>query len=290
MAPPSAAGSASPAAQSIGYSPQGAWSFPDGTVFIKHFDMVVDETTGERRRLETRFLVRQKGGGVYGVSYRWRGEGHEADLVSTGQNDRIRVTAADGSVREQSWYFPSPMDCLVCHNTNAGDVLGVNARQLNRPATDAATGETDNQLRTWSRLGLFGAPLDDAAIAAAPALVPLDDPHASLEVRARSYLDANCAQCHRPNGAAGYFDARYDTPLAEQGLVDGRLAKIFGDERARVVCPGDLEHSALYQRMHVTGELQMPPLAKNVVDETATGVLGQWIQSLQPPTASAGGQ
>ncbi len=188
-----------PTDKQIKFTPTGSWSFPDGTVFMKHFDLVIDETTGERRRLETRFLVRQEGGGVYGVTYKWRRDKSEADMVSQPQTEKIQIKTADG-VREQTWYFPSPMDCLVCHNTNGGDVLGVNARQLNGdfkyPARDSASADdcvTDNQLRTWNHLGLFNSPLDESSLSTIPALVRVDDKTASLEARARSYLDANCA-------------------------------------------------------------------------------------------------
>src|SRR5206468_6912484 len=51
------------------------------------------------------------------------------------------------------WYYPSQQECLSCHTTSAGSVLGVNTRQLNRNFTYSATGRTDNQLRTWNHLG-----------------------------------------------------------------------------------------------------------------------------------------
>jgi uncharacterized repeat protein (TIGR03806 family) len=270
-----------PQNERIGFCSTGPWTFPAGTVFMKHFELVVNEVTGAKRRLETRFLVRQAGGGVYGVTYKWRRDGSEADLVATPQTEKIEITSATG-VRSQTWYYPAPIDCLVCHNSNAGDVLGVNCRQLNRSLQYAESGVNDNQLRTWNHLGMFNSALEENTLNQLPAMVRVDDGSATLEARAKSYLDANCAQCHRPNGAAGYFDARFDTPLQEQGLIDGRLAKPMDMPEARVVCPGDISKSALYQRASITGAFQMPPLARNVVDEEALAVLGKWIDQIAP--------
>jgi hypothetical protein len=67
--------SAAPSNPAVSFAPVGEWVFPDGTVFVKHFELVVNESTGARRRLETRVLVRDAVGGVYGRTYRWRPDG-----------------------------------------------------------------------------------------------------------------------------------------------------------------------------------------------------------------------
>ena len=172
--------------------------------------------------------------------------------------------------------FPTRRSSDLRH---AGSVLGVNARQLNGPFTYTATGVTDNQLRTWNHMGLFN-PQDETSLTNAPRLARMDDPKYSLEYRVRSYLDANCAQCHRPNSVAGYFDARFSTPLDEQRLIDGPLADTLGDPDARIVRPGELFHSVLYERIDRVGNLQMPPLARNLVNTNAVNAVAEWINSL----------
>jgi uncharacterized repeat protein (TIGR03806 family) len=268
-----------PGNEKIAFSASDSFSFPAGTVFIKNFDLTVNETNGTSRHLETRFLVRKAKGGVYGITYKWRDDGTDADLLSTALTENIAVTNATG-VRTQAWYYPGPLDCLICHNPNAGSVLGVTARQLNGPFTYPSTGITDNQLRTWNHLGLFTTTRDEASLTNVPRLVRVDDTNYPSEYRVRSYLDANCAQCHRPNGVPGYFDARFSTPLAGQRVVDGPLANTLGDANARVVKPRDLSKSVLYARINRLGTLQMPPLARNVVNTNAVNVVGEWINHL----------
>ena len=165
-----------------------------------------------------RLLVCDKDGGVYGASYKWRADDSDAELVKEGRVEPAVITTATGT-RTQNWYYPGPEDCRKCHTPSAGGVLGVNTRQLNRDYT-YPSGVTDNQVRAWNHVGLFDHAPAEQTIPNLTRLVPLDDPLGSLGDRARSFLDVNCAYCHRPGGAAADFDARFDTPLARQLLIN----------------------------------------------------------------------
>lgn len=270
----------------IKFSPTDEWAFPRGTVFVKTFELPTDETNpSAKRRLETRLLVCDATGGVYGVTYKWRADNSDADLLSTNLTEPIPIRTATG-VRTQMWYYPSRQDCLSCHAANAGLVLGVKARQLNREFA-FPSGVTDNELRAWNHIGLFDTNLDEADLKHIPTLASTDDTARTIEDRARSYLDANCAQCHRPKGTVAYFDARYSTPLAEQQLIDG---PVLIDERIdspRIIAPNDPWRSLLYMRANSTEAFKMPPLARNTIDQKGMNLLRQWIESLPGPPVLA---
>jgi uncharacterized repeat protein (TIGR03806 family) len=268
--------------EKIKFAPTGEWIFPRGTVFVKTFELATNELNPNlKRRLETRLLVCDSAGGVYGVTYKWRADNSDADLLETNLTETISIQTAAG-LRTQQWYYPSRADCLVCHTANAGLVLGVKTRQLNRDYT-YPSGVTDNELRAWNHVGLFDTNLDDAEMKNFPRLANAADTSRSLEDRARSYLDANCAQCHRPRGTVAYFDARYDTPLPQQNLIQGR---VLIDERidgARVIAPNDIWRSILYMRTDTTEPFKMPVVARNTIDVAGMNLLRQWIESLPGP-------
>jgi uncharacterized repeat protein (TIGR03806 family) len=275
------------AAELIQFHPTGEWTFPSGTVFVKHFELTVNEVTGERRRLETRLLVRTPGSGVYGVTYKWRPDASNAELLTSGLDEEIEVVTAEG-VRTQTWRYPSSVQCLTCHNASAGHVLGLKTRQLNHPFLYPRSGVTDNQLRSLNHLGLFAPQLDEGEISGYDRLVAIGDQTAGLEHRVRSYLDVNCALCHRPGNVQAYFDARFSTPLAAQGLIDGAVGNPLGIDNAAVVRPQDIWRSVLHIRVASAEEgTRMPPLARNLPDAEALAVIGEWINSLPGTPALA---
>ena len=285
----------------IRYSPTGDWVFPRGTVFVKTFELPTDAATPAlKRRLETRLLVCDSNGGVYGVVYKWRPDNSDADLLGTdpneekGRTEEISIENGNGESSKQTWYSPSRRDCLACHNAKTSGVLGVKARQMNRSFT-YPSGVTDNQLRAWNHAGLLTPKLSDAELAKVPTLAAADDATRSLEDRTRSYLDANCAQCHRPGGTVAYFDTRYDTPLEKQELVNGPVLIDQGIDRPRAISPHDIWRSIIFMRVNTVDDIKMPPIARETIDRAGVKLLQDWITSLpgrpvlDPPTMSPQG-
>jgi uncharacterized repeat protein (TIGR03806 family) len=279
----------------IQFSPGGDWMFPAGSVLVKTFELPTDETNPDiKRRLETRLLVRDSAGGVYGAVYKWKADNSDAELLSSSLTEDIPIKTATGTTRNQTWYYPSPKNCLECHNTHTTGVLGLKTRQMNRDFT-YPSGATDNQLRTWNHLGLFAPGFADADIAKFPKLAATTDTTRSLEDRARSYFDANCSQCHRPGGTVANFDARYDTPLDKQNLVDGPVLIDERIDRSRVIAPNDIWRSIAFLRVNTVGDIRMPPLARETIDTSGVNLLRQWINSLPgkpvvaPPQISPAG-
>jgi uncharacterized repeat protein (TIGR03806 family) len=279
----------------VKFSTAGAWIFPAGTVFVKTFELPTDATDpSAKRRLETRLLVRDSAGGVYGVDYKWRPDGSDADLLPGSQTEHIAIKTPTGETRQQTWYYPSRKDCATCHTAGAGGVLGVKTRQMNHDFA-YPSGITDNELRAWNHIGIFTPAIDPTAISGFPTLAATDDETRTLEDRARSYLDANCSHCHHPDGTVAYFDARFTTPLAQQGLINGPVLIDQGIDRPRIISPHDVWRSIAFMRVNNDGDIRMPPLARETIDQTGVALLGQWIKSLpgrdvlDPPTLSLAG-
>lgn len=256
----------------VGFEREGPWSFPPGTVWIKHFELqLTNGVPSSARRIETRFLVRTAEG-VYGVTYRWDYSQTDATLIGTEGLDEDIDVQDQGETHTQVWHYPSRAECLRCHMQVAGFALGFNTAQLNRDF--AYAGATDNQIAALGQSGYFSSPV--TGIHTLRALAAATNTAWSLEYRVRSYLAANCAQCHQPGtDCLAKWDARITTPTAAAGIIDGKLVfPIPADPNARVVAPGSLGHSTMFSNI---ANLKMPPLATTVVNTEAVNLLSEWI-------------
>ncbi|HVZ36668.1 MAG TPA: hypothetical protein VG963_29770, partial [Polyangiaceae bacterium] len=241
-----------PGGSKIGFSESGAWTFPEGTVFVKEFDMALDERHPEElTRLETRFLVAGIGGDFYGLSYVWNAEQTDAELRREGHDERLEIVGADGTRRVQTYSFPAQSDCARCHSDIAGGALGPRTAQLNGEFeyTDSAGGPfTANQLATWGQLGLFDRAVAAGSSSGYPRLANLSDESQPVERRIRSYWDSNCSMCHNAESPVPSWDARYATKLENQGVLNVESYAGPRSDGLRLITPGDPDRSLMVLR------------------------------------------
>jgi hypothetical protein len=55
----------------------------------------------------------------------------------------------------------------------------------------------------------------------------------------------------------------------------------FGIDGAALFAPGDPDKSIISLRMHVTGEIRMPPIGTSIEDTTGTTLVDDWIRSVK---------
>ncbi|MBW8886839.1 MAG: hypothetical protein JF616_03685 [Fibrobacteres bacterium] len=320
------------------------WSYPDSTVFVKEFAIdTVPGDTNTRVLWETRILYLKKqiwdstDGHItltdkwYGYSYKWDANQKEARLLPPGgSDDQIRFYP-DGlgkASRMKKWSFPSRYVCDRCHLSNQSDtvhgrsVLGFFTAQLNRPAPKVPA---MNQLDWLISQGVLNG-VKPATWETAPRWRGLEDSAftsdkwKSLDVRARSYIGANCSGCHGTRGGwlgaynstelnYDYFnmtphiefrdhwvgsDHGVDTIAPEFWPVTDTLHNPLRKDSlviaAKLIIAGYPSKSVLLQRQKtrntVPGDFggvdQMPPVATFEVNPAAIALLEKWILAMPP--------
>ena len=256
------------------------WTFPAGTVFIKHFDLPLEtDGTGISQALETRFFVIGEDGIGYGLTYKWNAEGSDAFLLGGGTSSDYDIME-DGSIAySQTWNFPSRDQCMSCHTANAKYVLGVKTHQLNGDQYYPNLGSTRNQLDYLQELGAFRQQIKKGHNYAKA--YPIEEASADLGLRIRSYLDANCSSCHRKDGVPMVdLDLRFEAPLRLKNMVNFSTQSQASDPDRLLVKPGDHAASELWVRDASTTENRMPPIGRQIVDQVYVDSLAKWIDQL----------
>lgn len=115
-------------------------------------------------------------------------------------------------------------------------------------------------------------------------LVDPYDCNQDLTLRVRSYLHANCAQCHvEAGGGNAQMELEFTTKLDKMRLIDVKpVHDTYGLSDARLIAPGHPERSVLLRRIGHREAGHMPPLATSMVDREAVRLMKEWIEQLKP--------
>ena len=266
--------------EKILFNSMDSWTFPEGTVFIKHFGLPLSEDSDpEIKPLETRFFIIGKDQDNYGLSYKWNEDGTDAELQGGGSTEKYLVKDSFGETFEQKWDYPSRSQCLSCHNENAKYVLGVNTHQLNRTNFYPSVQQEINQLDFLNQLDIFQRDIGQASEFVKS--YPLEDASISLEKRIRSYLDSNCASCHTSGVIPMVnLNLRYNTPLHLTNMVNAPIQSQASKVGRFIVRPGDHQDSELWVRDASTSTSRMPPISRHLVDQNYIDSLAKWIDEL----------
>jgi hypothetical protein len=258
-----------------GTADDGKWVFPVGTVTVKSFGF-------DDKLVETRLFVHSDASTWVGYSYAWNEAQTDATLVPT---DGAEVTFHTGQ-QTVDWHYPSRLDCMTCHVGTAGWTLGPETAQMNRVVGGA------NQIDQIAALELFDAPVPTpykaALVVPYPSQAGAPPASATVEERARSYLQANCAFCHRPDDYVfPNLDLRSGTALPDTMTCGLDPAK--GDQGvsgAKILDPGHPLTSTMVLRMNAPADDadgkhgRMPKVASYVVDQAGLTLIGDWISSI----------
>lgn len=247
--------------------------FPADTVLTKTLSL-------SDRRVETQML-HYDGRDWRAYTYAWNDEQTDAELVPA-EGREIVVSLGD---KKQTWRYEARSACVRCHNPWSEHAIGFCVSQLNR--TQRYGEVSDNQIRALRHVGIF-SPADDPAtklsVKPESELPRLPEPfgEGSVEARARSYLHANCAHCHR-NGGGGsaYLHLAYELSHKDLRAIGNRPTQgTFGIANAEVIAPGDPFRSTLYLRMAKLGPGHMPHLGAREIDRRGLALIHDWLRQL----------
>ena len=250
---------------------EGNLAFPVGTVAIKHFALA-------GRAIETRLLIRTPEKWT-GHTYVWNDEQTAAERKIAGQRRVFRNAAGE----DQPYLVPNTNQCGNCHERDdVLGLLGVTESQLDRIVAPAEAGMEVNQRHWLAQQGVLPDPG-----ATPPPGRPLVDPYgdAPLDDRARSWLHANCAHCHRSGGNGG--PSGLELGIDEEnpthfGMCKGPVAAGTGSGDLAVdVDPGHPERSIMVLRLKSSDpEVKMPEIPNLLPDPRGVALIEAWIAAM----------
>lgn len=272
--------------------------FPVGSAIIKTFYYDNVQPSNTTQIIETRIMIRKSDGWMF-ADYVWNDEQTEAYFDLAGSFKPISWKDENDVIKSTNYRIPSEVECNVCHKTKtlenniSTDIqipIGIKPQNLNYNFNYG--NEYKNQLTKWVELGYLES--NFSLPSAANTVVDYSDETQPLDLRARSYVDINCAHCHETNGHCDYRPMKLN--FSATGLPNGEgLTNMgvcvptqdmqdFPPALASIVTPANPNRSMLYYRINTTDEsYRMPLHGRTVIHEEGVALMEQWINSLTTP-------
>ncbi|WP_313807237.1 hypothetical protein [Flavobacterium sp.] len=267
---------------------------PVGAALIKNFYYDHVQPNNTTKIIETRVMIRKASGWIF-ANYVWNEEQTEAFFDLAGSYQDLSWIE-NGETKNVSYRIPSEVQCITCHKTKEmiGGVettvyvpIGIKPQNLNFNYT--YSNGVKNQLMKWIEEGY----LNDGFILPSNENTAIDyeDTSKSLDLRARSYVDINCAHCHTDNKHCDYRPMRF--AFSQTGGTGGNTnmgvcvntedMQDFSPSLGKIVTPGNKEKSMLYYRINTDNETYRMPLhGRTLIHTEGVALMEQWINSLGP--------
>lgn len=261
--------------------------FPVGTVIIKTFYYDNVQPANNTKIIETRLLVRKNDEWKL-YDYVWNENQTEAFLDTDGNGIFVPITwTENGETRSIDYKIPSQTECVTCHKINENSTgekntpIGPKPQNLN---TTYNYGKfSRNQLEHWKRIGYIDNTLPN--LASIYSAVDWRDTSKPLELRAKSYIDINCAHCHRVGGHCDYVPQRFNFSNMDMYTFGICLPPLFNiPDNPYVINAGDADHSELMYRINTNeGSEMMPIIGRTIIHEEGVALMREYINSLPNP-------
>lgn len=261
-----------------------AFNFPVGTVLIKNFYYENVLPTNSKKIIETRLMIKKSEGWIF-ANYIWNENQTDALYDETMEGGFVPLEwVENGQTKSTNYRIPNGNECFMCHYINNQYApIGPKPQNMNF-AINFADG-LKNQIQKLKEFGyLASVPADINSI------VDYNDVNKPLDERARSYLEINCAHCHREGGYAEFYPVRLNfTPQADYNAlgfcvepninINWNIPDINADQ---IFYPGNHERSVVFYRMNTTeNNIKMPMIGTTMIHQEGVSLINSWIDSFE---------
>ncbi|WP_338732340.1 SO2930 family diheme c-type cytochrome [Mangrovimonas cancribranchiae] len=252
--------------------------FPEGTVLIKNFYYTNVLPNDTKKIIETRLMIKKPTEWVF-ANYVWNNDQNEAYLDLDGSFEDFQWNDESGNLNTVNYRVPSGAECHTCHKYGEVSIpIGPKPRNLNT-SYNYSDG-VKNQIQKWREFGY----LNDISSEDVNAMPSWKDTNVSLGLRARAYLDINCAHCHSEQAHCAYRPVRFDFESSENPTNQGVCIEPdtdLGVGLTHIVTPGNPSRSVMHYRISATDEsVRMPLLGRTLVHQEGVTLIENWIASL----------